>query len=229
MAGTEATNPRLNRRELARLIDHTLLRPTATEDDLARLCDEAIGHGFATVAIHPYWVPFCAKRLLSTDVGVDATVGFPLGANTTLVKAEEARNAVAIGATEIDMVINLGALKSGHAGLVESEIAEVVQASLPVPVKVILETAYLTDEEKVAVCGMCVRAGAAFVKTSTGFGPAGATVGDVELMRRTVGDRIGVKAAGGIRTLAAATAMLDAGATRIGTSAGVAILNELAE
>lgn len=214
----------MKRAELARMIDHTLLRADATQADIAGLCGQAAEHGFAGVAINPAWTQFCAKQLAGTSVNVNPTIGFPLGANTTCVKVEEARDALKNGATELDMVINVGALRSGSHQYVEHEIAAVVQVAKGVPVKVILETAYLTDEEKRAVCEMAVRAGAAFVKTSTGFAKGGATVEDVTLMRRAVGDRIGVKAAGGIRTHEDAMAMIEAGATRIGTSAGVAIL-----
>ncbi|MDX9971615.1 MAG: deoxyribose-phosphate aldolase [FCB group bacterium] len=219
----------LTRARLARLIDHTLLKPFASEDELRVLCDEALRHHFATVAINPVWVSYCSGRLTGTGVGIDAAIGFPLGANTAHVKVEEAREAVRAGATEIDMVINIGALKSGFADYVEREIAAVVKASSPAPVKVILETCYLTLDEKISVCEMSVRAGAAFVKTSTGFGKAGATVEDIELMRRVVGDKMGVKAAGGVRSYAEALAMIEAGATRIGTSAGIAILKEMPE
>jgi deoxyribose-phosphate aldolase len=217
----------LTAERLAKLIDHTQLKPFATEDDLRVLCDEALQHGFATVAINPVWVGYCSGRLTGTGVGIDAAIGFPLGANTARTKVEEAREAVRAGATEIDMVINVGALKSGFNDYVEREIAAVVKASSPAPVKVILETCYLTLDEKIAVCEMSVRCGAAFVKTSTGFGKAGATVEDIELMRRIVGEKMGVKAAGGVRTYAEALAMIEAGANRIGTSAGVSILQEL--
>lgn len=219
----------MNRTELAGLIDHTQLHAYATQVDIAELCDEAIAHGFGAVAVNPAWVSYCAKRLADAGVTVSSTVGFPLGANTASIKIGEAREAVKDGATEIDMVINVGALKSGFPQFVEREIAGVVAAVKNVPVKVILETSYLTAEEKVAVCEMSVRGGAAFVKTSTGFGHAGATVEDVELMKKAVGDGMGVKAAGGIRTYEEALAMIDAGATRIGTSAGVEILGDCPE
>ena len=214
----------MNRADLARLIDHTELHAFATQVDITELCDEAVAHGFAAVAVNPAWVSYCAKRLAGAGVAISSTVGFPLGANTARVKVEEAREAVKNGATEIDMVINVGALKSGFPRYVEREIASVVEAVKGTPVKVILETSYLTAEEKVAVCAMSVRAGAAFVKTSTGFGHAGATVEDVQLMAKAVNGQLGVKAAGGIRTYGDALAMINAGATRIGTSAGVEIL-----
>ncbi|MCP4640584.1 MAG: deoxyribose-phosphate aldolase [bacterium] len=209
------------------MIDHTQLRAYATQEDIVELCDEASLHGFASVAINPAWTSFCAKRLAGTGVAVDPTVGFPLGANTARIKVEEAREAVANGANELDMVINIGALKSKYPDFVEREIEAVVKAAEGLPVKVILETSYLSKEEKVLVCEMCVRAGAAFVKTSTGFGRGGATVEDVALMRQVVGDRLGVKAAGGIRTLADALAMIKAGANRVGTSSGIDILDEI--
>lgn len=219
----------MTRVQLAKVIDHTLLRADATRSDMVALCDAAVEYGFASVAINPVWTAFCAQRLSGSRVGVDPTVGFPLGATTAHVKVEEAREAVANGATELDMVINLGAMKSGYPQFVEQEIASVVQAVHHIPVKVILEVCYLTDDEKVAACEMCMRAGAAFVKTSTGFGSGGATVEDVRLLRQTVGRKLGVKAAGGIRSYADACAMLDAGADRLGTSAGIQIIAEVAE
>lgn len=219
----------LNRAELARRIDHTLLRSHASQEDIALLCDQAVENGFRTVSINPAWVSYCARRLDGTPVGVDACVGFPLGATTAHVKVEEAREAVGNGATEIDMVINIGALKSGYAQFVEKEITAVVKAAGDAAVKVILETSCLTDAEKAAVCEMSIRAGAAFVKTSTGFAQGGATVEDVAFMRSVVGGRLGIKAAGGIRTCADALALIGAGATVIGTSAGIAIVEEAPE
>lgn len=217
----------LTRAELACMIDHTQLQAYATQTDIDELCDEAVQYGFGAVAINPVWTSYCAKRLDGAGVKVDATVGFPLGASTAHIKVEEAREAVRNGAAEVDVVINIGALKSGYPGFVEREIATIVRAVAGTPVKVILETSYLTNAEKVAVCEMSVRSGAAFVKTATGFGHAGATVEDVRLMRETVGDALGVKAAGGIRTYAQAAAMMEAGATRIGTSAGISILEDM--
>ncbi|MBI4556442.1 MAG: deoxyribose-phosphate aldolase [Candidatus Hydrogenedentes bacterium] len=219
----------MTRSELARMIDHTLVRAYATQVDIDELCDEAVKYGFAAVSINPAWTAYCAKRLKGETVGVNTCVGFPLGANTAQIKVEEAREAARNGATEIDMVINIGALKSGYPKYVEQEIGAVVGAAQNRPVKVILETSYLTREEKIAVCEMSVRSGVAYVKTSTGFGQAGATPEDVALMRQVVGDRLGVKAAGGIRTLADATAMIKAGANRLGTSTGVDIVESLAE
>jgi deoxyribose-phosphate aldolase len=195
---------------------------------MKELCAVAAQCRFACVSINPVWTSYCAKLLAGSGIGVDPTVGFPLGANTARIKVEEAREALKNGATEIDMVINIGALKSGFPNFVEREIAAVVKAVGRVPVKVILETSYLTSEEKIAVCQMAARSGAAYVKTSTGFGRAGATAEDVALMRQVVGNNLGVKAAGGIRTYTDAMAMIAAGANRIGTSTGVAILKEMA-
>jgi len=216
----------VNRTQLARMIEHSQLRAYATQVDISELCDEALQYGFHAVAVNPAWAPFCAKKLAGSRVGVCVTVGFPLGANTAQVKLEEARDAARNGATELDMVINIGALKSGYPGYVEREIAAVVKAVRGIPVKVILETSYLTRDEKIAVCEMSIRAGAAFVKTSTGYGQGGATIEDVTLMKQVVGDQLGIKAAGGIRTYGDAVAVIQAGATRIGTSAGVEIFED---
>jgi len=217
----------MKRDQLARMIDHTQLRPHATLSDYKQLCQEAVQHGFAAVSINPAWVSFCAKQLAGAEIGIDVCVGFPLGANTATTKVEEAKEAVRSGATEVDMVINLGALKSGYPTFVEREIAAVVKAVKQVPVKVILEASYLNEAEKVSVCEMSLRAGAAYVKTSTGYGHGGATVEDILLMREVVGNRAGIKAAGGIRTYGQTMAMIEAGATRIGTSAGVQILADM--
>lgn len=216
----------MTRAQLARLIDHTQLHAYATEIDIRELCNEAVENGFATVSINPAWASYCAKRLAGTPVGIDVCVGFPLGANTAYVKVEEARDAVRNGATEIDMVINVGALKSGYPAFVEREIAAVTKAVRGIPVKVILETSYLNREEKIIVCEMAMRSGAAFVKTSTGYGHGGATLDDVELMKSIVGDHLGIKAAGGIRTYGDAILLVQAGATRLGTSAALQILDE---
>jgi deoxyribose-phosphate aldolase len=213
--------------ELAKRIDHTQLRAYATRVDIEELCDEAVEHRFHTVTVNPAWTTFCAKRLAGTAVGVNPTIGFPLGATTAHVKIEETREAVRNGATELDMVINIGALKSGYHEFVRKEIEAIVRVAKERPVKVILEISYLSEDEKRRVCELSVTAGAAYVKTSTGFGAAGATAADVRLMRSVVGNRAGVKAAGGIRSLREALAMLEAGADRLGTSAGVAILSEL--
>jgi deoxyribose-phosphate aldolase len=214
---------------LNHLIDHTLLKPDATRTQIEKHCKEAMQHGFASVAINGCWVKFASDVLKGSDVKVDVTVGFPLGACTTLVKMYEAEQSIAAGAGEVDMVINVGAAKSGLWDFVRDDIAGVLSACRkdkrnPVPLKVILETALLTDDEKRRVCEICKEVGVDFVKTSTGFNGGGATVADIRLMRETVGPTMGVKASGGVRTKADALAMLEAGATRIGTSAGVAIV-----
>ncbi len=216
--GAEATSL-----SVARRIDHTLLAANATRGAVDRLCDEALRYRFATVCVNGHWVPRVAERLAGSEVDVCAVVGFPLGATFPEVKAAEARQAVRDGAAEIDMVMQIGALKSRDHALVSRDIRAVVSA-VGVPVKVILETALLTDEEKVEACVLAKAAGAAFVKTSTGFGPSGATVEDVRLMRRVVGGDVGVKASGGVRSADQAQAMIEAGATRIGASASIAIL-----
>lgn len=211
--------------DLAGMIDHTLLKPDATRDELKKLCDEAAKHHFATVCVNAANVRFCAAQLHGTGVKAIAVVGFPLGATTPASKGFEAREAVRHGAEEIDMVINVGALKSGDYALVLEDIGAVVKASTPKPVKVILETALLGEYEKVIACALAKVAGAAFVKTSTGFGPGGATADDIRLMRAVVGPEMGVKASGGVRTEADARAMVAAGATRLGASASVAIVS----
>jgi deoxyribose-phosphate aldolase len=210
--------------ELARLIDHTLLKADATADDIKKLCDEARKYCFASVCVNSVNVPRARAYLEGSGVMVCAVVGFPLGAMAPTAKAFEAREAVRAGADEIDMVINLGALKSRDYALVEDDIRKVVQASRPAKVKVILETGALTPEEKVIAITLSKISGAAFVKTSTGFGPGGATVEDVTLMRRLVGSELGVKASGGVRTHEDAEKMRLAGADRIGASASVAIV-----
>jgi deoxyribose-phosphate aldolase len=217
-------------RELARTIDHTLLKPEATRAQIEALCQEAAAHGFATVCVNPFWVRLCATLLRGSESRVCTVVGFPLGATLPEVKAFEAGRVVADGACEVDMVINVGALKSGDHRTVERDVAAVVEASRPggALVKVIIEAALLTDDEKVKACVISKVAGADFVKTSTGFGPGGATAADVALMRRVVGPEMGVKAAGGVRDLKSAQAMLDAGADRIGASVGVKIVQESA-
>jgi len=213
-------------RGLSEYIDHTLLRPEASPEDIDRLCDEAVEFGFAAVCINPAWVGRATRRLRGTRVTVASVVGFPLGANTPEIKAMEARRALRDGAREIDMVINIGALKGRELDLVRRDIAGVSDACREVGAmnKVIIEAAYLTDEEKVIACRLAQVARAHFVKTSTGFGPGGATVFDVALMRETVGPKMGVKAAGGIRTAEDVCEMITAGATRIGASAGVRIV-----
>ena len=215
--------------DLAGLIDHTLLKPQATEEQIRQLCAEAREFEFATVCINPTWVPLCAQLLAGSPVKVCTVIGFPLGATLSQVKAFESERSAACGAQELDMVINIGALKSRQYAVVEDDIAAVVNVAHPLhaSVKVIIEAAYLTDEEKVEACALAKAAGADYVKTSTGFGPSGATVEDVALMRRVVGPEMGVKAAGGVRTAEDFKAMVAAGATRIGASAGVKIISEL--
>jgi deoxyribose-phosphate aldolase len=213
---------------VANLIDHTLLKADATRADLETLCREAAEFGFATVCVNPAWVRLCAARLAGTSVGVCSVVGFPLGATTADVKHYETRRVLSDGAREVDMVINVGALKSGDLRTVEQEIESVAGPCLEAHAvsKVIIEAALLTDEEKIAACTIAKAAGAHFVKTSTGFGPGGATVADVQLMRRVVGADMGVKAAGGVRDLEGLQAMVAAGANRVGASAGVRIVRE---
>ncbi|APF36773.1 deoxyribose-phosphate aldolase [Chelatococcus daeguensis] len=214
----------LTRDELARTIDHTILRADATRADIAQVCREAREHGFFSVCVNPVHVPDVAAALAGSDVVTCAVVGFPLGATPSLLKAAEARWVVAAGAREVDMVIDVGALKEGREGDVGADIAAVREACGPALLKVIIETCLLSDAEKEVACRLAVAAGADFVKTSTGFGKAGATVEDVALMRRVVGRGIGVKASGGIRTREDALRMLAAGASRIGASASVAIV-----
>lgn len=213
---------------VAGMIDHTLLKPDASLQDIEKLCREAAQFHFATVCVNPTWVAASARFLRGSGVGVCSVVGFPLGATTPDVKHYETRRAIFDGATEIDMVINVGALKSGDLRTVECDITAVVDACRQSHVgsKVIIEAALLTDEEKVTACVLAKAAGADFVKTSTGFGPGGATVADVTLMRRVVGSDMGVKAAGGVRDLEGLKAMVAAGATRVGASAGVKIVQE---
>ena len=213
---------------VAAMIDHTLLKPDATRADVEKLCGEAAEFRFATVCINPVWVALASARLRGSGVGVCSVVGFPLGATTPDVKQYETRRAIFDGASEIDMVINVGALKSGDVRTVERDIESVVEPCRPCGVisKVIIEAALLSDDEKITACTLSKAAGADFVKTSTGFGPGGATAADVALMRRVVGAEMGVKAAGGVRDLEALKAMVAAGATRVGASAGVKIIQE---
>ncbi|HKQ09072.1 MAG TPA: deoxyribose-phosphate aldolase [Blastocatellia bacterium] len=217
-------------RSVARYIDHTLLRPDATRDEIIKLCEEGARYGFASVCINPMWVREAACALRGSGVKTCTVIGFPLGSNTLDVKAYEARRALFDGATELDMVINLGALKSGDDTLVLRDIASVVDVAheYDYVCKVILETALLTDEEKVRACMLAKQAGADFVKTSTGFSKGGATAADVALMRRVVGGGMGVKASGGVKDLQQAQEMIRAGATRIGASVGVKIVQEAA-
>jgi len=215
-------------KEVAKLIDHTLLKPDATQDQIAQLCYEARKFSFAAVCVNPTYVKLCSQLLQGSQVHVCTVVGFPLGATPPEVKAYESQQAIEDGATEVDMVINIGALKSKDYALVERDIATVARVCHTggAILKVIIEAALLTDEEKVIACQLAKAAGADYVKTSTGFGPGGATAHDVALMRRAVGPGLGIKAAGGIKSLADAKEMVAAGATRIGASAGVRIVQE---
>ena len=211
--------------DLAKYIDHTLLKPEATAEQVDKLCDEAAKHHFYSVCINSTWVEHCARRLGSTGVKICAVVGFPLGAMDSRAKAFEARTAIANGANEIDMVMNVGAMKAKNVKLVREDMLAVRRACRTgIILKVILETCMLTDEEKVLACQIAKDVGADFVKTSTGFNKAGATVADIALMRRTVGPTMGVKAAGGVRSYEDAVAMIQAGATRLGTSSGVLLV-----
>ena len=214
--------------EVSTMIDHTLLKPDATRSDIEKLCREAAEFHFATVCVNPAWVATAAALLRGSGVGVCSVVGFPLGATTPDVKNYETRRAIFDGATEIDMVINIGALKSGDLRTVERDIEAVVDPcrQCGATSKVIIEAALLTDEEKITACTLSKAAGADFVKTSTGFASGGATAADVALMRRVVGAEMGVKAAGGVRDLEGLKAMVAAGATRVGASAGVKIVQE---
>jgi deoxyribose-phosphate aldolase len=207
-------------------IDHTNLKPNATKADIDKLVKEAKEYDFASVCVNPGWVAYCAKALADTDVNVVTVIGFPLGATTTASKAFEAADAIKNGADEVDVVINVGALKDHEDDFVKEDIAAVVKAAGDHITKVIIEACLLTDEEKVRACELSVAAGAAFVKTSTGFSTGGATAHDVALMKKTVGDRAQVKASGGIHTHAEMMAMINAGATRIGASAGLALMKE---
>ncbi|MGX1195448.1 deoxyribose-phosphate aldolase [Metabacillus sp. SLBN-84] len=210
----------------AKMIDHTLLKAEATKEQIVKLCEEAREYGFASVCVNPVWVKTAAQELKGSDVKVCTVIGFPLGASTTAVKAAETADAIQNGAGEVDMVLAIGLLKSGAEEAVEADIRAVVEAAeSKAIVKVIIETSLLTEEEKVRACGLSLSAGADFVKTSTGFSTGGATVEDVTLMRKVVGDKAGVKASGGIRDLNDLRAMAEAGANRIGASSGVKIMN----
>lgn len=218
----------MNKLELARYIDHTILKPDAKESDIIKLCREALEYKFASVCVNASHVKLADSFLHGTEVKVCTVVGFPLGATTKESKAFEASQAIENGATEVDMVINIGALKSGKLETVLEDIKTVVAACKgKALLKVIIETCLLTDEEKVTACELSKEAGADFVKTSTGFSTGGATVQDIALMRRTVGAEMGVKASGGIRNLESSLKMIEAGATRIGASASISIINEL--
>ncbi len=212
--------------EIARLIDHTLLKPEATADKIVKVCAEAREHGFASVCVNPFWVPTVVQELTGSTVKTCTVVGFPLGANVTATKIFEAGKALRSGAEELDMVLNIGALIAGDLPTVLADIRAVVEEGhgAGAIVKVIFETCLLTDAQKLAACRLCVEAGADFVKTSTGFSTGGATLADVALMRKAVGPDMGVKASGGVRSYEDVVKMVQAGATRIGTSSGVAIL-----
>jgi deoxyribose-phosphate aldolase len=227
-ARVSVCNPTKKGSSTARYVDHTMLKPNATQDEIAKLCEEARTYCFASVCVNPSYVALSAQYLRGSGVKVCTVVGFPLGSTTPTVKAIEARDAIANGADEIDMVINIGALKSGDLRTVERDIDGVAQPCREAGVisKVIIEAALLTDDEKIAACTLAKAAGADFVKTSTGFGPGGATVADVALMRRIVGGDMGVKAAGGVRDLEGLKAMVAAGASRVGASAGVKIVQQ---
>jgi deoxyribose-phosphate aldolase len=213
--------------QLAKTIDHSLLKPEMTEAEVVAGCELARAYHVASVCVKPCHVTLAARLLKGSDVAVGTVVGFPHGSNTTAIKAAEARQAIADGAVELDMVINIGELRSGHAGYVEEDIRAVVEAAKgQALVKVILENAYLTGEEKALACRLAEAAGADFVKTSTGFAPSGATIEDLKLMRASVGPRVQVKAAGGVRTLDAILAVIDTGTTRVGATATAAILDE---
>ena len=209
---------------IAKMIDHTMLKADASEKTILRYCREAKEYGFASICVNTCFVPLVAKELKGSGVKTCCVVGFPLGAMSTSAKAFEAKQAVADGAEEVDMVINIGAMKDARFDFVKKDIEAVVEASKPAIVKVIIETCLLTDEEKVKACELSVEAGAAFVKTSTGFSTGGATVADVKLMKETVCDRAKVKASGGIRTPEDAKALIEAGADRIGAGNGIVLL-----
>jgi len=212
--------------DVARYIDHTLLKPEATEDQIEELCEEAVKYGFFSVCVNSSWVALCAKKLRGTGVKVCAVVGFPLGAMDSRTKAYETRNAIENGADEIDMVINVGALKNGDLKLVEEDLRSVIRACRSTTTtKAIIETCLLTDEEKVIASQLVKKTGYDFVKTSTGFSKAGATAHDVVLMRKTVGPKMGIKAAGGIHNYEEALLMIRSGATRLGASAGIKIIS----
>ena len=219
---------RLTPEAVAGMIDHTLLKPDATAQQVAALCEEGKRYRFAAVCVHPAWVDQCVRALSGSSVKVASVIGFPSGMTTSEVKAYEARTVLSLGAAELDMVLNIGALKSGNFCLVWNDILAVAEAAREreATLKVILETGYLTDEEKIAACIIARVAGADFVKTSTGFGPGGATEADIRLMRQAVGGALGVKAAGGVRSWEQALRMILAGADRIGTSSGVRIVEE---
>lgn len=212
--------------QLNKYIDHTLLKGDCTKEQIEKLCQEAREHDFASVCVNPYWVKYAASQLSGSDAKVCTVIGFPLGANTTEVKVQETKDAVKNGAQEIDMVINVSALKAKEDDYVYNEIKEIVSAAAGNVVKVIIETCLLTDEEKVRACNLIMKAGAHFVKTSTGMSTGGATKEDIALFKNTVQDNIEIKASGGVRTYEDAMTMIETGATRIGTSGGVQIISK---
>ncbi|MHA1284764.1 MAG: deoxyribose-phosphate aldolase [Promethearchaeota archaeon] len=220
---------KINIEDLARIIDHTNLKPDATEEDIKKLCNEAIKYKFGAVCVNPSYVELAAKILKDKDVKVCTVIGFPLGATISEVKAFEAQKSIELGASEIDMVINIGALKSGNYDLVKNDIKAVIESSKNALTKVILETCYLTEDEIKKACIIAKDSGANFVKTSTGFGSAGATIEHVRLMRSIVGNDMGVKASGGIRTYEFAEKLIIAGASRIGASSSIAIIEGFKE
>ncbi len=217
----------MKERNIAKLIDHSLLRPDATEADIVRLCEEAGEYGFFSVCMHPSFLETARDVLFKTHVKTAAVIGFPLGMSLSRVKIYEAMESVIKGADELDIVINIGMAKSGDWQGMEREITDIVTATPEAVHKVIIEACYLTDDEKRKACAAIINAGAKFIKTSTGFGPSGAVVRDVELIRSVTKGKVGIKAAGGIKTLKEVTAFIEAGATRIGTSSGVEIMKEL--
>jgi deoxyribose-phosphate aldolase len=217
----------VKQKDLAKLIDHTLLRPEASYTDIKRLCEEALQFGFHSVCVYPYYVGFVKDLLKGSNVHVTTVIGFPSGMTTTEEKVLEAMNAALAGADELDIVINIGALKSGSWDVVTKDISNVIAATKGLIHKIIIETCYLTTAEKRKIVEISLDAGAEFIKTSTGFGPKGAQTRDIRLIKSIVGDKAGIKAAGGIRTLKQVQAMLDAGASRIGTSSSVKIMKEL--
>lgn len=212
--------------QINRMIDHTLLKPEATREQIKKICDEALEYNFKSVCVNPYWVNFASEILKGSEVYVCTVIGFPLGANTSLLKSFETEEAVKNGASEIDMVLNVGLLKSKEYDLVEEDIKAVVKSAKGKLVKVILETCLLSDEEIIKACELSMEAGVDFVKTSTGFNSEGATTHAVKIMRETVGDKLGVKASGGIRDLKKSMDMIDSGASRLGVSAGIDIIKE---
>jgi deoxyribose-phosphate aldolase len=215
-------------KDIAKYIDHTLLKPDATKEGILKIVEEAKEYEFASVCVNPHWVPLCYEHLKDTSVKVCTVIGFPLGATSTASKVFETKQAISDGATEVDMVINIGELKSGNDEFVKQDIQAVVEAAKGQALtKVIIETSLLTEDEKVKACLLAKEAGTDYVKTSTGFSGGGATVEDIALMRKTVGPDLGVKASGGVRDLAQAKAVIEAGATRVGASSGVAIVNGL--